>query len=328
MLRYSKKLHCLIKYMLESNPLLRPDIYQVSSLAFQLANKQCPIQNLNNSIVPDWSELDSPLNETDSKLIKNKQQQAAAQQRQQQSQNQQFVEGTSVVPRSRPKASSSNLVVNQQQSILPPVPSSINNRSPTPLNETLQQQQTTTQPTFPTSTTSNSSRNSISSITEQDSIATTITKIASLTNLNQTTSAPTSTIVTPSLDYCKYTFGDSQLDQQSKNPFTTQTFSNDNLAKQFNEKLGSLGQQQQIHHRRMASDASFLNSKYNYAQSNSINDSVNLQTSCTSLSGLSGSQLDKAQWMNPFDDSFSNEQAIDHWFDELGKRDEDKRKYF
>lgn len=33
--------------MLELDPDLRPDIYQVSYIAFQIAGKDCPVQNLN-----------------------------------------------------------------------------------------------------------------------------------------------------------------------------------------------------------------------------------------------------------------------------------------
>jgi len=33
--------------MLELEPDLRPDIFQVSYIAFQLAGKDCPVQNLN-----------------------------------------------------------------------------------------------------------------------------------------------------------------------------------------------------------------------------------------------------------------------------------------
>lgn len=36
-----------IEYMLELEPDLRPDIYQVSYFTFQLAGKDCPVQNLN-----------------------------------------------------------------------------------------------------------------------------------------------------------------------------------------------------------------------------------------------------------------------------------------
>lgn len=218
-----------------------------------------------------------------------------------------------MTPRSRPKASASNLITHhhQQQQALPVLGVPPVNRSPTPSTE----QQSTTL--------SNSSKNSVSSgTTEDQSVTTTITKIASLTNLNQavSVSAPTSTIVTPVLD-SKYTsFGD-QLDQ-SKNPFTTQqTFSNDSLAQQFNEKL-NCSSVVVPSHRRNASEASFLNKQFNQ---NSINNSVNLQTSTGSLS--SGHFVTNKTQLNPFDDSFTNEQVIDHWFDELGKRDEDKRKY-
>lgn len=44
--RYSKALHCLIRYMLEPDPDVRPDIYQVSVIAFQIQGKECPVKNL------------------------------------------------------------------------------------------------------------------------------------------------------------------------------------------------------------------------------------------------------------------------------------------
>jgi len=44
--RYTKALHCLIRYMLEPDSDLRPDIYQVSVIAFQIQGKECPVQNL------------------------------------------------------------------------------------------------------------------------------------------------------------------------------------------------------------------------------------------------------------------------------------------
>lgn len=343
--RYSKKLHSLIKYMLESDPRLRPDIFQVASLAFSLLGKPCPVKNVNNSTVPSFDHLEEPLSESDSKLIRQtKQKQQAAQQRQQQLQTQQFIESTTVTPRSRPKASSSNLpaVVHQQQAsaILPPVLSvptaSVSlNRSPTPSDLTSSSSSQQAQPpatflvnssssTHPNAQLSNTnSRNSISSGLTEDSGATTITKIASLTNLSNqvSVSAPISTINTPVLDSKPYAFGRSEHSdgQSSMNPFANQTFSNDSLTQQFNEKLGSLGPS----HRRQASEASFLN-KHNY--SNSTNDTVNLQASTGSLSGFD--QRPPAPKLNPFEDSFGNEQVIDHWFDELGKRDEERRTYF
>lgn len=207
-----------------------------------------------------------------------------------------------MTPRSRPKASSSSLVVHHAVLSVP----SISNRSPTPSAELQQLHQ---------STLSNSSKNSSSSATEDQSAGTTMTKIASLNNLNQVVSAPSSTIVTPVLD-SKYTFGD-QLDQ-SINPFATQqTFSNDSLAQQFNEKLNCST------HRRNVSEASFLTKQFN----NSSNCSL---TAGNYDQQTPGSLNKSSTQLNPFEgfeDSFTNEQAIDHFFDELGKRVEERRKY-
>uniref|UniRef100_A0A8C9TBY1 non-specific serine/threonine protein kinase n=1 Tax=Scleropages formosus TaxID=113540 RepID=A0A8C9TBY1_SCLFO len=44
--KYSSKLHCLIRYMLEPDLEKRPDIYQVSYFAFKLAGKECPVSQL------------------------------------------------------------------------------------------------------------------------------------------------------------------------------------------------------------------------------------------------------------------------------------------
>lgn len=57
--RYSHDMHCLIRYMLEPDPDLRPDIYQVSHFAFKLARIACPVQNVHNSIIP--SKLPEPI---------------------------------------------------------------------------------------------------------------------------------------------------------------------------------------------------------------------------------------------------------------------------
>lgn len=37
--------------MLEPDPDLRPDIYQVSVIAFQIQGKECPVQNLHVSLI-------------------------------------------------------------------------------------------------------------------------------------------------------------------------------------------------------------------------------------------------------------------------------------
>ncbi|XP_013385863.1 AP2-associated protein kinase 1-like [Lingula anatina] len=44
--RYSKEMHGLIAFMLEVDPDKRPDIFQVSHVAFLLARRECPVPNL------------------------------------------------------------------------------------------------------------------------------------------------------------------------------------------------------------------------------------------------------------------------------------------
>ncbi|KAM6953968.1 AP2-associated protein kinase 1-like [Aplochiton taeniatus] len=57
--RYSHDMHCLIRYMLEVDPDMRPDIYQVSHFAFKLARRECPVQNAHNSPIP--AKLPEPI---------------------------------------------------------------------------------------------------------------------------------------------------------------------------------------------------------------------------------------------------------------------------
>ncbi|XP_013867577.1 AP2-associated protein kinase 1 isoform X4 [Austrofundulus limnaeus] len=57
--RYSQEMHCLIRYMLEPDPDMRPDIYQVSYIAFKLARRECPVPNLYNSPIP--AKLPEPI---------------------------------------------------------------------------------------------------------------------------------------------------------------------------------------------------------------------------------------------------------------------------
>ncbi|XP_076846396.1 AP2-associated protein kinase 1 isoform X2 [Brachyhypopomus gauderio] len=57
--RYSHDLHCLIRYMLEPDPDLRPDIYLVSHFSFKLVRKDCPVQNVHNSPIP--AKLPEPI---------------------------------------------------------------------------------------------------------------------------------------------------------------------------------------------------------------------------------------------------------------------------
>ncbi|GIX91151.1 AP2-associated protein kinase 1 [Caerostris extrusa] len=94
--RYSKNIHSLIRYMLEIEPDKRPDIFQVSYVAFKLADKECPVPNLKNSPIPEIDKLPSPQTETEVKKAIAKQQRPASTP---------VVEGTSVAPRQRPKGS-------------------------------------------------------------------------------------------------------------------------------------------------------------------------------------------------------------------------------
>lgn len=94
--RYSRNIHSLIKYMLEIDPEKRPDIFQVSSLAFTIAGRTCPVTNLKGSPVPEIEKLPLPQTESEAKKATAKQQRPASTP---------VVEGTSVAPRQRPKGS-------------------------------------------------------------------------------------------------------------------------------------------------------------------------------------------------------------------------------
>ncbi|XP_011335247.1 AP2-associated protein kinase 1 isoform X2 [Ooceraea biroi] len=95
--RYSKALHCLIRYMLEPDPDLRPDIYQVSVIAFQVQGKECPVQNLHKVPTPTIESLPCPPMESESikrsSSVKTPKPISITT----------TVEGTSVTPRQRPK---------------------------------------------------------------------------------------------------------------------------------------------------------------------------------------------------------------------------------
>uniref|UniRef100_A0A9J7WUC3 non-specific serine/threonine protein kinase n=1 Tax=Cyprinus carpio carpio TaxID=630221 RepID=A0A9J7WUC3_CYPCA len=92
--RYSHDMHCLIRYMLEPDPDIRPDIYQVSYFAFKLARKECPVQNIHNSPIP--AKLPEPIRASEAVAKK--------------SQNKARLTDpiptteTSIAPRQRPKA--------------------------------------------------------------------------------------------------------------------------------------------------------------------------------------------------------------------------------
>ena len=56
--RYSKHLAALIRYMLEPDPDRRPDIYQVSYVAFRLAGRgETPVVNLHHSVPVEPDQL-------------------------------------------------------------------------------------------------------------------------------------------------------------------------------------------------------------------------------------------------------------------------------
>ncbi|XP_026053516.1 AP2-associated protein kinase 1-like isoform X2 [Carassius auratus] len=92
--RYSHDMHCLIRYMLEPDPDIRPDIYQVSYFAFKLARKDCPVQNIHNAPLP--AKLPEPVRASEAVAKK--------------SQNKARLTDpipateTSIAPRQRPKA--------------------------------------------------------------------------------------------------------------------------------------------------------------------------------------------------------------------------------
>nr|XP_046204140.1 BMP-2-inducible protein kinase-like isoform X2 [Oncorhynchus gorbuscha] len=95
--KFSFKLHCLIRYMLEPDHEKRPDIYQVSYFAFKLAGKECPVPNLFNSPLP--TSLPEPLTAS----------QFAARKSMTKARITESVgpTATSITPRQRPKATSS-----------------------------------------------------------------------------------------------------------------------------------------------------------------------------------------------------------------------------
>ena len=101
--RYSKSLTNLIRYMLEPDPDRRPDVYQVSYVAFKMTHRDTPIVNLHNSIPVDVDHLHSPVADSEAKR-------AAAK-----PPTTKFTPvlppvegGTTVTPRQRPKAGSVN----------------------------------------------------------------------------------------------------------------------------------------------------------------------------------------------------------------------------
>ncbi|XP_078660521.1 uncharacterized protein LOC144905049 isoform X9 [Branchiostoma floridae x Branchiostoma belcheri] len=115
--KYSKELHSLIRYMLEVDPEIRPNIWQVSFVAFKLSGKSCPIQNLRNAPTP--SKLPIPMTESEHKAKQKANRTRATPQA--------TSHGTSITPRERPRGGGmTNLSLPIETSITPrkrPTPS-------------------------------------------------------------------------------------------------------------------------------------------------------------------------------------------------------------
>ena len=103
--RYSKQLVSLIRYMLEPDSDRRPDIYQVSYVAFKLAGKgETPIVNLLHSVHHELDQL--PVLDTRPAQVKPINTPSIPTSRVISSQPPVVEGGTTVTPRQRPKASS------------------------------------------------------------------------------------------------------------------------------------------------------------------------------------------------------------------------------
>ncbi|XP_007547451.1 BMP-2-inducible protein kinase isoform X2 [Poecilia formosa] len=126
--KFSTRLQCLIRYMLEPDQEKRPDIYQVSYFAFKLAGRDCPVPNLSNSPIP--TSLPEPL--TASEVAAKKSMTKAR-----------ITDSvgpteTSIAPRQRPKAANSNVLppltntVTPVKMAVPSAPVSNGQKAPTP----------------------------------------------------------------------------------------------------------------------------------------------------------------------------------------------------
>ncbi|XP_075154137.1 numb-associated kinase isoform X2 [Haematobia irritans] len=151
--KYSKGMHQLIRFMLETDMEKRPNIWQVCDVAFRLIGKENPVQNLHKMPPVIIDQLPVPVFESEAKRISSSAKSVKPQ-------NVNVVEsGTSVAPRQRPKGSSA---VNIQKPLplgLPPSPSPRNNiTSPHPQQQTTEQFQAN----FPAVTTVAQTSDSIS----------------------------------------------------------------------------------------------------------------------------------------------------------------------
>ncbi|CAH0546099.1 unnamed protein product [Brassicogethes aeneus] len=139
--KYSKGVHQLIRYMLEPDPDMRPDIFQVSCVAFQVARKENPVKNLMKTPVPVLEDLivpplESELKKTQVKVVSK-------------TPTIPIVEGTSVMPRQRPKASSTTpLTIQSIPLTICPSPTLAAKKSQSPVTSAAQNFQGTA-PAFP-----------------------------------------------------------------------------------------------------------------------------------------------------------------------------------
>ncbi|XP_019744044.1 BMP-2-inducible protein kinase [Hippocampus comes] len=125
--KFSLKLHCLIRYMLEPDQEKRPDIYQVSYFAFKFARRDCPVPNIFNSPIP--TSLPEPLTASE---VAAKKSMTKARIRDSVGPTE-----TSIAPRQRPKAANSNVlplatVTPGKMSAGPSAPVSNGQKAPTP----------------------------------------------------------------------------------------------------------------------------------------------------------------------------------------------------
>lgn len=110
-------------YMLEPEPEKRPDIFQVSYLAFTLAQRPCPVPNINNSPIPSFASLTSALTESEWRTVN--QQNLIRKQQQNQAAAGATETTTTVNPRERPKAG--NAAHSLHQALPLPLPKSATN---------------------------------------------------------------------------------------------------------------------------------------------------------------------------------------------------------
>ncbi|XP_051925092.1 BMP-2-inducible protein kinase [Hippocampus zosterae] len=125
--KFSLKLHCLIRYMLEPDQEKRPDIYQVSYFAFKFAGRDCPVPNIFTSPIP--TSLPEPLTASE---VAAKKSMTKARIRDSVGPTE-----TSIAPRQRPKAANSNIlplatVTPVKMSAGPSAPVSNGQKAPTP----------------------------------------------------------------------------------------------------------------------------------------------------------------------------------------------------